>query len=288
MSALDPHDFLYEGALQHVSKWEKGRLEARSAVFHSSQALCVSVFGALDGHPKSAEIIRAVCDYAGVQVPSDEPVIECEVRSHRDLLNEYGTNNPTSPDALIRWPNFVLTVESKFREQLGRCGQVKKTEDGQACSGNHEEGSDLRTKTDATCRLTIQEGKRTPRLYWEVGKSVFLPEILAVPRRPCPFADGSYQLMRNINFAAAFAAKEGLPSYGFIVAYVAAASSAKKHMGAQINRFREMLLPDVRDRFGAISYENIAVIARKHGDGALADWIERRLREGLTGSYAHE
>jgi hypothetical protein len=286
VAELDPHDFLYEGALAHVAQWEKGRLEARSAVLHSSQTLCISVFGALDGHPKGAEIIAAICEASGVVVPRSTPHIECEVRSHPDLLNEYGTSNPTSPDVLVRWPRYVLAVESKFREQLGHCGQVKKTDP--ACSGRHEPGSDLRTKTDAACRLTIREGRRTPRLYWEVGKRVFQPEILAMPRSPCPFADGNYQLMRNMTFAAAYASKHGLADFGFIVAYVGAAPSAKKHTSQQVYVFKHMLLPELRDHFGAISYERISIIAREHGEERLSDWIDCRLRDGLASRYAHE
>src|SRR4051812_13211737 len=106
MADLDPHDFLYEGARTHVSRWKRGRLEGRSAVPHSSQTLCISVFGSLDGHPKGQEIVSAICAEAGVRVPDAAPEIECEVRSHPDLLNEYGASNPTSPDVLVKWPTY--------------------------------------------------------------------------------------------------------------------------------------------------------------------------------------
>ena len=186
---------------------------------------------------------------------------------------------------LVSWPTYVLTIESKFREPLGPCGQMKKS--AAACSGNHAPGSDLRTRTNAPCRLTIQEGQRTPRLYWEVGKRVFQPEVLEVPR-PCPFAGGHYQLMRNMTFAAAFADRAGLKDFGFIVAYVAAASSAKKHTTHQVAEFKNMLRPELRDRFGSVSYESISGIVRKRGDTRLAECIDVRLGDGLAARYSHD
>lgn len=55
-------------------------------------------------------------------------------------------------------------------------------------------------KRRAACRLTVQDGARRARRYWEVAPSLFRPETLSVPR-PCPFASDPYQLMRNLAFA---------------------------------------------------------------------------------------
>src|SRR4051794_1099396 len=86
----DIEAWLYPGARHHVASWEEGRLESRSAVAYSSQALCVSVFGALDGHPRSAEIVAEIGEAAGVGLPTGDPSIVCEDRSHPHVLNELG------------------------------------------------------------------------------------------------------------------------------------------------------------------------------------------------------
>jgi hypothetical protein len=283
--------WLYEGARHHVATWEEGRLEARSAVAYSSQALCVSVFGALDGHRRSAEILSAIGAAAGVVLPDTAPSIVCEDRSHPEVLNETGGRSiPTSPDVLVSWPTFVLTVESKFREGLGPCGQTKPRRtksrgvEPPACTGDHATGSDQKTRTRAACRLTVWDGKREPRRYWEVAERLFRPEELAIPRRPCPFSDGRYQLMRNITFASEFARLTGRDHFAFLVAYVAASPSAA-HTEALASAFADMLLPSARTRFGLVSYEAIAEIAAEHDDRALADWIAQRITDGLSVSY---
>jgi hypothetical protein len=89
-------DFLYKGALCHIAQWEEGRLEKRSAVFHSSQALCISVFGTLDCHPQAACIFQSIAKAAEIELPEGAPAVECEVRSHPEILNEYGSSNPTA------------------------------------------------------------------------------------------------------------------------------------------------------------------------------------------------
>jgi hypothetical protein len=284
------HANLFPGALPHIADWEPGRLESRSHVLCSSQALCISVWGAIAETSRRRAIITDVLEAASIELDlDDEPVIECEVRGRRDVLNEYGGSNPTCPDVLVTWPRAVLTVESKFTEHLGGCSQVKPQpvqrpeglQNVVACSGNHAAGSDLRTKTEASCRLTIKEGNRSPRMYWEVGAVLFRPDVLEPPRRPCPFRGGGYQLMRNLCFAQRLAELEGRPMAGFVLAYVAGAPSA--HETEQtFNEFMAMLRAEVRPRAGAISYERVAEIATRHGETDLADWIERRLSDGLA------
>jgi hypothetical protein len=274
---------LYPGALPHVADWAPGRLEARSHVAWSSQALCVSVWGTIAESVGRSAILGDVLAAAGVELDLGAgPQIECEVRGHRDVLCEFGGANPTCPDVLIRGPGAVLTVESKFTEYLGGCSQAKaNAKRSSACSGNYERGSDLRTKTDAPCRLTVQERNRTPRRYWEVGKGLFRPEVVCSPRRPCPFRDGHYQLMRNLCFAAALGERESRPHAGLLVAYVggARAASANERTFAE---FRAMLLLDVSRRVGAIRYEQIATIVGAHGETTLATWIDGRLRAGVA------
>ncbi len=282
---------LFPGALPHIADWEPGRLERRSYVTWSSQALCISVWGAIAESSRRRAIVTDVFEAAGVELAlDDEPAIECEVRGRRDVLNEYGGSNPTCPDVVISWPRAVVTVESKFTEHLGGCSQVKpkqmRTPDGPtrraaACSGNHEIGSDLRTKTEAACRLTIKEGNRSPRLYWQIGAALFRADVLAAPRRPCPFRGGSYQLMRNICFAQRLAELERRSSAGFLLAYVEGARSAHETQQT-FGEFTAMLRDDVRPRAGAISYERIAEIVRQHDAAELAGWIKRRISAGIA------
>jgi hypothetical protein len=249
------------------------------------------VFGALDRHPRGRDILRAIGATAAVELPASEPVIVCEDRSHPEVLNEKGGRSiPTSPDVLVRWPGFVLTVESKFREGLGPCGQTKsrKTKthgkEDPACTGDYAPGSDRKTETDAACRLTIWDGKREPRRYWEVAERLFRPAVLEVPSRPCPFADGRYQLMRNITFASEFARLNDLQGFAFLVAYVAGSPSAM-HTETLAAEFADMLLPDARTRFGLVSYEAIASIVAQHRYQALAIWLTQRIADGLGAQY---
>ena len=153
-----------------------------------------------------------------------------------------------------------------------------------ACTGDHAVGSDRKTGTDAACRLTIWDGSRQPRLYWDVASRLFLPEGLAVPARLCPFADGRYQLMRNMTFAAEFARINGLPEFAFLVAYVAGSPSAE-HTKLLASQFKLMLMPQIRDRFGVVSYETISGIASAHGDAKLSRWIKARIAAGLAATY---
>ena len=48
---------VYSGTLDHIVDWKPGRLEKRSCVAWSSQALCVSVSVSLDRHP-AQDVVR--------------------------------------------------------------------------------------------------------------------------------------------------------------------------------------------------------------------------------------
>jgi hypothetical protein len=252
----------------------------------------VSVWGTIAGSEHSRVIVADILSAAGVVLELGVgPEIECEVRGRRDVLNEYGGSNPTCPDVLVTWSGGALAIESKFTEHLGGCSQVKpqqvRTPEGKAsrppaCSGNHEVGSDLRTKSRAPCRLTIKEGNRSARGYWEVAANLFQRDVLELPRRPCPFRDGHYQLMRNLCFAARLAEFERRPAAGFLLAYVKSARVAAETERA-FAEFKRLLLSDVARRTGSITYEQIAGIARRHNETELADWIDGRLPAGIAG-----
>jgi hypothetical protein len=98
----------------------------------------------------------------------------------------------------------------------------------------------------------------------------------------CPFADGKYQLMRNLCFAAALAEQYSpRHDYAFVLAYVRGAPSAGDSK-AEFKASREMLLPDVARRVGSIAYETIADELLTAGHGELSEWIASRLRDGIT------
>lgn len=293
--AATARENLFPDALRHVDKHVGVLLEERSNVVWASQALCISVFGTIAECPNRGELMREILNAAGVRVAAQgEPELHCEVRGRRDVLNEIGGSNATCPDVLVEWPKLVLTIESKFTEHLGPCGQINlrrsKREtriEAKKCSGNHEIGSDLQTNAQAACRLEVAEnegrrGYRSPRRYWQVSAGLFRPEVIEPPRSPCPFADGKYQLMRNLCFSAALAEQHSVKDgYAFVFAYAAGAKTAAES-ASDFEAFHEMLLPDVVPHVGSITYERIAGILRTSGETELANWLETRLEAGVA------
>jgi len=271
---------LYPGAHAHVEGWDPRRFDARIHSPASSQALCVSVWGTIASLRRRGRILDDVFAAAGFAQPKlSQAQITCEVRDQGALLNELGARSTaTCLDALLTWPLGVMAIESKFTErEFGACSQPRNG----WCSGEHAPGSDLKHGTSAPCRLTTYDGERTPRLYWTVGEQLFRADVLAAPRSPCPFAGPSFQLMRNLAFAAAAAGRRRLPWFGFLVSYVAAAPGAPKLL-SEVATFRALLRDDVQSRVQAVSYEQIAEVLRHRGERELASDIDRRLEAGLA------
>ncbi|GBE23193.1 MAG TPA: hypothetical protein ENH00_13535 [Actinobacteria bacterium] len=197
---------IYPGAHWAINDWEQfpwhhdGKGKPDSDVAHSSQAFCISVWGALC-HPDASELRRATARLLKT-VPGDvfeeRPLLTLEF-ADRTLLNER-PGTPTNIDALLALPDLVIAVESKLTESYGTCSQPGSGH----CSGRYEPGSDLKTRTDAPCRLEIQDGTRTPRRYWEVMRRLCRPDTLPVGI-DCPFAGPGYQVMRTITTAAELA-----------------------------------------------------------------------------------
>lgn len=290
---------LYPDAAEHVAKhWTPGRLEARSARLHSSQALCVSVFETIGRRPpaKRDALFGALLDEAGLTPDVIEgSSVDTEVRQHGELLGEVGGGTPTALDGLLTWPAGVVTIESKFTEPgFEGCGQARPSRPNPKdprydperpkrtfvnCSGDHAVGSDLKPATahlGAPCRLTVPDGRRRPRRYWDVADKLLAAENVAVPRKPCPFAGSSYQLMRNIVFAHEWAARHELPYHGFLVTIVDAAPHSVT-LRDQIAAFRNLLLAPTATRVGVLSYERIADLLDEHGDAGLASWVRNRI-----------
>jgi hypothetical protein len=221
-----------------------------------------------------------------------DPQIETEVCEHRRILGEIGGGTPTALDGLVRDPACVLSIESKFGEpEFGGCSQARPSTISKRdarydpefpnlkalnCTGAHAVGSDLKSTTKplrAACRLTVQDGARHARRYWEVAPSLFRPEILSVPR-PCPFAGDAYQLMRSLAFASEWAKAGDLVGFGFLVTVDASPFAAP--LRTRVEDFRG-LLDSVRHRVGVVCYERIAEISDGHGERGLATWTRDRV-----------
>jgi hypothetical protein len=271
---------IHPRALGHVREWDPRRWHSGAAQVHSSQALCVSVFGALALSNARGAVIADVATAGGIQLTIARPEIACEEGSRPELLSEHGRRvTPTSVDVLITSPTAIVTIESKFLEVgFGACSQPPRKQ----CSGDFAPGSDLKTKTLAPCRLMGWDGDRSPRAYWDIAAALFRPDVLSPPQRPCPFAGPSFQLMRNICFAAALAQQRRRPNeYGFLVVYVAASPSAPA-VRREFAAFTELLVDELQPRVGIISYEDIAAILRHNGDDDLACFIDERIPAGLA------
>lgn len=291
---------LYPEAVDAVAGWAPGRLEARSAQPHSSQALCVSVFETIGLRPpaKRDAILGDLFTQAGIAIDVlRDAQIETEVREHRGVLNEIGGGTPTALDGLVWWQSGAVTIESKFTEQeFGGCSQPRPSkvpisdprfdpaEPAKAfsnCTGRHEVGSDLKPSTQplkAACRLTVRDRNRRPRLYWDLAPELFEPSVYALGR-PCPFRGDPYQLMRNISFAYKWSRDRGLAQFAFLVMLVDGAP-ASSTMRSAVEEFRGLLLPEHRGRLGVISYERLAdVLDHRHAENALAGWTRQRIAQ---------
>lgn len=198
------------------------------------------------------------------------------------LLNEFGTKQPTSIDALCTTSFDVIAVEAKFdrdaQEGFGCCSQPAR----KACAGHHGPGSDLKTQTTADCRLEVWDGNRSPRLYWVLGRQYFRPttRVSQKPKKTCPFGGPNYQLMRNFLFAASYATKRRKSNFGVAVVCPEIRSST---LVDQIEAFRnDVLLPEFRDRIQLLTYDHLVEVLRafsKGGRESLADHLAVQLRQ---------
>ncbi len=270
-------DNLYPEARSSVTSWPPNRWHKHADKINSSQALCVSVFATLHKHKHRGEILSALLQKAGMSLDLGKtPELEPEHVSSGEILNEVGIGTPTSVDVLVTSSTGILTIEAKFTEtDFGSCSQWPKQ-----CTGNYEPGSDLKTKTDSPCRLSVWDGRRAPRLYWAIAPTLFRSNVISVPQQKCPFSGPHYQLMRNLSFAAALASRRGVQNYGFLVLSVGAAPHHTQ-LGQSLSSFQETLRPEIRPKTGHATYEDLATILRKADQVPLATFIEERIKAGL-------
>lgn len=212
----------------------------------SSQVFCVSAFGTLRHLPVRDGVIRQLLGLPDGATTSD-PTWSIELEKvQADLLSEYGRVKASSVDALLLNRQAVFCVESKFSTDakygFRGCSQPEKDKNGVInCAGYYGPGSDLKTNTNAWCRLEIWDGDRSPRTYWTLGRAFFRESIFAkqADHEKCPFNGPFYQLMRNFLFAAALAQQKKLLPFG-VVAIAPARRSAK--LEQQLKSFRETVL----------------------------------------------
>ena len=226
----------------------------------SSQVFCLSAFGTLRNITAGNRVLAGLLAEAFPEIARPgRPRAWAISPEHEDemLLNERGVKQPTSVDCLCTSTQEVVCIESKFvsdaAEGFGQCGQAVNG----PCAGFYGPGSDLKTGTDAWCRLEGWEGARSPRLYWSLGRSYFRPEVFAQQGRDesCPFVGPNYQLMRNFLFAAAMAERDGRKFFGVLA--ICPEPTAGK-LALQVDRFRnEVLLPRYRDRVRFLTYERL-------------------------------
>lgn len=220
------------------------------------------------------------------------------------MLNEAGAGTPTQVDTLFEGVEAVVTLESKFVTDalngLGRCSiagdRTKKksgSEDGvrpdnrkptKKCHGYYGPGSDV-GGSSAWCVLERWDGRRSPRLYWTLGREFFRPCVYSQRNKDqgCPLRGSNYQLMRNFLLAAAYAQWKKKASFGTIV--ICPKARAEK-LGEQVKAFQnDILLEKFRNRVTLAYYEDYIAVLRGAGDvlaSDLASFLERRIEEEVT------
>lgn len=262
--AIRNNPTLYRDALLQDEQRTSIPWHSRAADPKSSQIFCVSAFGTLRRLAARNQIIHKflVPLFTAVQTPSHSPR-EWEVRleeMNAELLGEFGVSQPTSIDAMLTSKTEVICIESKFivdaKAGLGCCNQVRSSKKhAKRCLGFYGPGSDVGTKTKAWCRLETWEKRRSPRLYWLLGRQYFRPEHFRqqAPDEICILRDGNYQLMRNFLSAAMWARARSRKFFGVLVI---APSAVSAKVRAEVDHFRErVLMAEFRDRVVFTTYE---------------------------------
>jgi hypothetical protein len=251
----------------------------------SSQVFCVSAFGSVRSLPDGGDIISALLSEAFPQLGLGERWSLALEHENAELLGERDQqpSQPTSIDVLARRQGDVVCVESKFvtdaEAGFGGCSQVRQSKSKPAsCAGFYGVGSDLKTRSEAHCRLTVSDGHRAPRLYWDLGRTYFRPELF-VPQtlgQSCPLAGPNFQLMRNFLVAAGTAA----PSSWFGVLAIAPANRSAKIVAQARAFISGVLQARFADRIGVASYDRLVELldASPHSESrSLASFLRTRM-----------
>lgn len=268
------------GALNHAEgqliRWHSPEAPA------SSQIFCISVFGTLRSLPDGSAILNRLF---AETMPNIPPANHWDLSFEyvdADVLGETGMGTPTNIDVYCVSPQAIVCIESKFRydaeEGFGGCSQFNNGD----CAGFHGPNSDRKTGTSAHCRLEIQDGKRDPRRYWQLGRTYFAEAVFQEQKAgdTCRLAESNYQLMRNFLFAATTAgdARE----FG-VVAMVPEKTGAR--VKGQLLAFQQGVLSQpYRSRINVGTYDALAAMLLQSTHQptiALGDFLRERMTKLL-------
>lgn len=223
----------------------------------SSQVFCLSAFGSLRHAADGQVILQALLTRHFPKVGLSGPWKLSLEHSDRSVLDESGPVTPTSLDVFCRSESSAVCIESKFivdaREGFGPCSQFPKH-----CAGHYGPGSDLKNGTALNCRLEVADGARGARSYWRKGRTLFRERIFATQAsgQTCPFRGPTFQLMRNVLFAAS----SGRAAWATLAIVPDCVSAVLR---AQVSAFRDqVLLPEYGDRLAVATYEDMIELFR--------------------------
>ena len=186
---------------------------------HSSQALAIDLFGTLKTASDTEQQLIFGRFAAELGLPAGgswDVTLEWRDEENR-LQEEWRARNQV--DAVARNSRCVIFFECKFTEEASSCSQTRAvmTNEGaelrpKQCNGNYELQINRRNSAESRCALS---GKRI--LYWDIIPRVFHYDAV-VDHAPCPFKDGTFQLMRNTTLAWRLAQDEGIMP-AFVILY---------------------------------------------------------------------
>ena len=258
---------LYPGVAELLGPGFPWHVHAGSA--RSSQALCLSAWYPLKDVEARHEVIERILAASLPAVSSRTGrrwQISVEV-SRPELLGE-GGGQPSSIDVLLQADDAVVCVESKYLGDasagFGRCSQFP-----ESCRGFYGPGSDRKSESAAPCRLGVADGRRQAWRYWTVAGRLFRPATLQASAETGSCAlQRSYQLARNLFFAAELARSTDRPHFGALG--IAPAATAEV-IEAQVAAFgAEALLPEHAGCVGVVHYERLVDELLASGDKAAA------------------
>jgi hypothetical protein len=265
-------------------KWHRDRAKNVTASRNnSSQALALDVFVTINGLKSRTDIAEAWTRH--LAIPSMGIIdIEPEAEIPTTLLHE---PRCTQVDVVLHGTSATSLVECKFTESDGgHCSQTVKRElksgsSAAQCNGRYEPQRNPINDKVGSCALTAKGVK-----YW-----TWIPRVLKidpnVEHRPCPFAGGAYQWMRNLVAARAMMGVSNLP-HSFIIVYAAGAFPvARKLDTPEWKSFVNQLTGEVPIQ--TISFQSLLSVAKSAATmddlsilDDLSGWVEQKVRRAAS------
>jgi hypothetical protein len=251
----------------------------------SSQVFCISAFGSLRHLPDGQELLQALLTHHFPDVGLTGPWTLTLEYADRQVLDESGRVTPTSVDVFCRSASSVVCIESKFiadaLEGFGSCGQFP-----EQCHGFYGPGSDKKTNTSANCRLGIAERSRGARSYWRRGRAFFQDDVFVEQRLgdACPLRGPSFQLMRNVLFAAC----SGAPTWATLAIVPRVVNSVVQEQAAAFRH--QVLRPEYRAQLAVSPYEDLIdlLTASRFDDSQrLGQFLAERIATVCSPASAH-